>query len=146
MKTAELLPSLYTRNEVVDVQHKELIKRINDLYAALASEDEATRAAKAEETLNFLAEYTVFHFASEEELMQNAKYPLFTEHKAKHDAFVETVKGLHADLVAGGPTDAFAEKVEEEVTNWLINHIKGTDMQAIEWINNKSGDQMQNLQ
>ena len=78
--------------------------------------------------------------------MQNAKYPLFTEHKAKHDAFVETVKGLHADLVAGGPTDAFAEKVEEEVTNWLINHIKGTDMQAIEWINNKSGDKMQNLQ
>ena len=64
MKTAEFLPSLYTRNEVVDGQHKELIKRINDLYAALASEDEATRAAKAEETLNFLAEYTVFHFAS----------------------------------------------------------------------------------
>ena len=62
MKTAEFLPSLYTRNEVVDGQHKELIKRINDLYAALASEDEATRAAKAEETLNFLAEYTVFHF------------------------------------------------------------------------------------
>lgn len=110
MKTAEFLPSLYTRNEVVDGQHKELIKRINDLYAALASEDEATRAAKAEETLNFLAEYTVFHFASEEELMQNAKYPLFTEHKAKHDAFVETVKGLHAGLVAGGPDRCFCRE------------------------------------
>lgn len=146
MKTAEFLPSLYTRNETVDNQHKELIKRINDLYAALAGDDETARAAQAEKTLDFLAQYTVFHFGSEEELMQKAKYPLFSEHKAKHDAFVQTVKDLRADLAAEGPTDAFADKVEQEVTAWLINHIKGTDMKTIEWINNKSGDQMSNLQ
>lgn len=145
MKTAEFLPSLYTRNETVDSQHKELIKRINDLYAALELDDEAERAAKAEETLDFLGQYTVFHFGSEEELMANAKYPLLDEHKAKHAAFVQTVKDLHAKLVADGPSDAFANEVEEEVTNWLINHIKGTDMKAIEWINNKSGDQMHNM-
>lgn len=144
MKKAEFLPSLYTRNEVVDEQHKELIRRINDLYEALDADDE-TREAKATETLAFLKDYTVFHFAEEEKLMEAAKYPLLAEHHAKHEAFVQTVQDLQKQLADEGATETFADKVEEEVTNWLIKHIQGTDMASIDWINNRAGDQLHNM-
>ncbi len=90
-------------------------------------------------------QYTVFHFGGEEKLMQEDKYPLFTEHKAAHDAFVETVKGLYQKLMEEGATEDFADQVEQEITNWLIVHIKGMDLKMIEWKNHRSGNQMDNL-
>lgn len=142
MKKAEFLPSLYTHNAIIDSQHKELINTINKLYEAIENGDGVDEAKNA---LAFLMQYTVFHFGGEEKLMQEDKYPLYTEHKAAHDAFVEKVKGLYEELIEKGASDAFAEEIEETVTNWLINHIQGMDMKMIEWKNNRAGGQMDNL-
>jgi len=141
---AVFVPALYTRNDTIDSQHKELIKRVNDLYDAIEVGGDAA-GAKAKESLEFLTQYTVFHFQAEEKLMKDAGYPLYTEHKKTHDAFVLTVRDLADKLNEMGPTPEFASLVEKEFTNWLIEHIQGTDIKAIEWINNKSGDQMENL-
>ena len=85
-------------------------------------------------------------FKYEEKLWAANGYPLFTEHKAAHDAFVKTVRELYLDLDKNGVTDDFAKRVENEVTNWLINHIQGADTKGIEWlttrINNKFMENM----
>ena len=44
-----------------------------------------------------------------------------------------------------GATEDFADQVEQEITNWLIVHIKGMDLKMIEWKNHRSGNQMDNL-
>ena len=142
MKKAEFLPSLYTHNAIIDAQHQELINTINKLYEAI---DSGKATDEAKNALAFLMQYTVFHFGGEEKLMQEDKYPLFTEHKAAHDAFVETVKGLYQKLMEEGATEDFADQVEQEITNWLIVHIKGMDLKMIEWKNHRSGNQMDNL-
>ena len=142
MKKAIFTPALYTRNEVIDAQHKELIKRVNDLYEAIDA-GEAGDAARS--ALDFLLGYTSYHFRSEEKLMKEKKYPKFAEHKAIHAAFVETVSDLYDDLEELGTTDEFAARVEEEFTNWIVNHIQGTDFETIEWINNKTSGQFDNL-
>jgi hemerythrin len=142
MKKAIFTPALYTRNEVIDAQHKELIKRVNDLYEAIDAGDAAEAARSA---LDFLLGYTSYHFRSEEKLMKEKNYPKFAEHKAIHAAFVETVSDLYDDLEEMGCTDEFAARVEEAFTNWIVNHIQGTDFETIEWINNKTSGQMDNL-
>lgn len=81
---AIFVPALYTHNETIDNQHKELIKRVNDLYDAIEKGGDAA-GEKAKESLEFLTQYTVFHFQAEENLMKTTGYPLFTEHKKIHD-------------------------------------------------------------
>ena len=142
MKKAEFLPALYTNNPIIDAQHKELIDTINKLYEAIEAGKGIDEAKK---TLEFLSQYTVFHFGGEEKLMQEVKYPLYTEHKAAHDAFVNTVKGMYNTLMADGATEAFCNKVEAEVTNWLVAHIQGMDQKMIEWKNHHTSGQMENL-
>lgn len=144
MKHVIFVPALYTRNKTVDSQHKELIKRLNDLYDAIEAGGEQA-AEESKSALEFLTQYTVFHFQAEEKLMASVNYPLLTEHKAKHDGFIETVKGLAGKFEEVGATPEFADMVEKEFTNWIIDHIKGTDLEAIEWVNNKGGGQMENL-
>lgn len=56
---AEFDDTLITGNEMIDGQHKELIGRINDLLRSC--EEQADRMA-AMKMLNYLADYTEFHF------------------------------------------------------------------------------------
>lgn len=142
MREVVFVPALYTRNETIDNQHKELIKRINDLYAAI---DAGEGATKAQECLEFLLDYTSYHFHAEEELMRQAQYPSYVDHKRIHDNFVETVMGLRTQLDEMGPSEEFARLVEKEFTNWIVEHIQGTDLDTIEYINNKGCGQMLGL-
>ena len=134
--------SLYTRISIIDQQHKDLIDAVNKLYDAI---NEGKGVDEAKKALAFLSQYVIFHFAGEEKLWADNRYPKYEEHKAAHDAFTKTVKELHSLLLTEGATDAFADKVESEVTNWLINHIQGLDRDAADWLNTKSGWQMDNM-
>ena len=129
-------------NPMVDDQHKQLIAAINSLYRAI---DSGTGVDEAKKTLDFLAEYTTFHFGCEEALMKSKKYPLFTEHQAAHNAFIETVNGLYEILGKKGATEEFEAIVEKEVTDWLINHIQGMDMRMTDWVKIRTGGMMDNL-
>ena len=120
MERAAFTPELVSGHAMVDAQHQELIDNINRLYDAV---EQGNSIDEALSTLGFLAQYTMFHFGSEEKLMRTAGYPQYEAHKAAHDAFVETVKGLYDELSESGV-----------VTKWLVNHILGMDKQMIVWL------------
>ena len=65
--------NLETGNETIDTQHRELIARVNKL-----TEDCAVGREKnvAVQTLDFLMDYTDFHFKDEEKLQEEKNYPL----------------------------------------------------------------------
>lgn len=130
---AEFSDNLVTGNEMIDAHHKELIDRINKL---LDSCDQSNEKAVAVRTLDYLSEYTDFHFSAEEQLQREIDYPGFAKHKEQHDAFKQTIKELEEMLEEEeGPSQAFVEKVQENVIKWFYTHIEGFDRSVAEYKN-----------
>lgn len=130
---AKLDSSLLTGNEVIDGQHAELIGKINKLVESCESNGGQKEAILM---LDYLADYTDFHFKAEEELQKQASYPGYALHKEKHDEFRQTVKELHDMLLEDqGPTAAFVEAVNKNVIEWFYGHIKGFDCSVATYVN-----------
>lgn len=119
--------NLETGNETIDTQHKELIARVNKLTENCAVGKEKNVAVQ---TLDFLLDYTEFHFRDEEKLQEEKSYPLMAAHKDQHGRFVKAVGELREMLEEEeGPTEAFVEAVKKNIVDWLVNHILVWDKQ-----------------
>ena len=130
---AEFSENLVTGNELIDSQHKELIDRINKLLDSCEADNGKVTAVN---TLDYLADYTDFHFSAEEKLQQEIGYPDYDKHKSVHEGFKQTIKELDEMLQEEeGPSAAFVEKVEENVIKWFYTHIEGFDRSVAEYKN-----------
>ena len=128
---AEFDETLVTGNELIDSQHKELIERINLL---LKSCEDAQGKVKAVKMLDYLLDYTEFHFSAEEKLQEEISYPGLKEHREKHEEFKSAVKELQEMLEEEeGPTETFVAQVQKNVVDWLFTHIKGLDRSVAEY-------------
>jgi len=129
----EFNDELYTGNEVIDTQHKELIDRIAKFVSSCENGESKVKAIKM---LDYMDEYTRFHFSAEEQLQKEAGYPELKEHMAKHEEFINTVKSLYEYLEEKeGPDQEFVDIVKSKVVDWLFYHIKGSDRSVAEYIN-----------
>lgn len=128
---AEFDDSLVTGNDMIDSQHKELIDKINKLLESCESGKDKLVAIK---TLDYLADYTDFHFSAEEKLQEEIEYPGIEEHKKEHEKLRTVVKELYEMLEEEeGPSNAFVEQVNKNVIEWLYRHIKGFDRSVAEY-------------
>ncbi len=128
---AEFDDTLVTGNELIDSQHRELIGKINDLLKSCEEETDLRAAVKM---LNYLADYTEYHFGEEEALQAEIGYPGIEEHKKKHEELRKTVEELHEMLEEQeGPTKAFVDQVNKNVTEWLYYHIRSFDRSVAEY-------------
>ena len=126
---------LYTGNELIDNEHKELIDRVNKLVESCENGKEKVTAVK---TLDFLMDYTEFHFSDEEKLQQEVGYDKLEQHKGQHEDFKKSVDELRQMLEEEeGPTDAFVQAVNKNISQWLVNHIQGWDKALAEYIRSK---------
>ncbi|MBS6196055.1 MAG: hemerythrin family protein [Clostridiales bacterium] len=117
--------NLYTGYERIDEEHKELIARVNNLAESCEKGTEKLTAVK---TLDFLMDYTEFHFADEEKLQQEIGYDQLEQHKEQHETFKKAVNELREMLEEEeGPTDAFVEAVNKNICRWLVEHIQKWD-------------------
>lgn len=124
--------NLITKNELIDSQHKELIERIRQFVESC---EQGSGKVKAIQMLDYLTDYTDFHFSAEEKLQEEAGYPGLAEHRQKHAEFRQTLKELDEFLEESeGPTDAFVAQVEENVVKWLFSHIKTFDRSVAEFL------------
>ena len=128
---AEFDETLVTGNEMIDSQHKELIDKINKLLDSCENGNDKLAAVR---TLDYLSDYTDFHFGAEEKLQEEIEYPGFEEHKKEHENLRKVVAELHEMLVEEeGPSPAFVEQVNKNVIEWLYRHIKGFDRSVAEY-------------
>ena len=99
---AEFDETLVTGNDMIDSQHKELIGKINQL---LESCEDGQGKVKAVKMLDYLLDYTEFHFSAEEKLQEEIAYPGLEKHREKHNEFRQAVKELQEMLEEEeGPT------------------------------------------
>ena len=136
---AEFDDSLVTGNEMIDSQHRELIDKINKLLDSCETSKDKVVAVK---TLDYLADYTEFHFGEEEKLQEAISYPAITEHKKEHDKLRQVVKDLYNMLEEEeGPSNAFVQKVQENIVDWFYTHIQGFDRSVAEYKNMRESNE-----
>jgi hemerythrin len=111
--------------ELIDEQHKMLIKHLNDLSQSLES---GQGPAKISTTLNFLIDYTNFHFTAEEKHMAANGYPELENHKTMHEEFKSTLASLEEDLEEEGATQLLADSIDTLLVKWLFEHIRTIDV------------------
>ena len=132
---AEFDITLVTGNDEIDGQHKEWIDRINKL---LECYEKGAGILEAIKMLEYMADYTEFHFAAEEKLQEEVDYPALDEHKEKHDEFRKVVEELHEMLEEEeGPSEKFVEAVQKNVVDWLYKHIRTYDCSVATYMNMK---------
>lgn len=119
--------SLVTGNELIDSEHKELFKKINNLLEACASGRGRNEIA---ETVKFLSDYTKKHFDDEEKLQRKYGYPDRKNHKKYHEGFKRTIRKIGEQLEEEGPTVLLVGKINSSVGGWLVNHIKREDVKV----------------
>lgn len=118
---------LETGNAQIDREHQELIRALNDLFAACSVGNGRSELSR---TLDFLEQYTRTHFQHEETLQIQSRYPDYAAHKKLHEGFVKTVSQLSAKLKAEGPTIQLVGEINQQLGNWLVNHIKKEDVKV----------------
>lgn len=111
---------LNTGIEVIDHQHMRIVEMINHLHIAQKSME---RIAVAE-VIDELIDYTMSHFAFEEELMEEAGYPFSHAHRRVHEIFAKRVTEYRMRFQAG---DDVTDELRSMLARWLFNHIRGDD-------------------
>ncbi|WP_438316304.1 bacteriohemerythrin [Candidatus Caldatribacterium sp. SIUC1] len=120
---------------VIDEQHKELFARTNRLLEAC---QEGRGKDAVQETLAFLGDYVKTHFATEEKLMVQYRYPGFDAHKRLHEGFTETFLRLQKEAEKSVGV-ALVTQVNKTVVDWWVNHILKVDKELGAFLRAKMG-------
>jgi len=125
--------SYETGNELVDNDHREIF----GLVEKVLNSSFTSRKEKVATAVEFLANYTVTHFANEEKLMDESSYPKSDEHKKQHSDFLEVATELKEKFEKDGytigeeqsDTDVlhFSLEINKTVVSWLTQHVIGSD-------------------
>ncbi len=125
MKTLfEWIPEFSVGCDTIDNQHKRLINIINRLFDAFSN---AQARNIINDIIDELAQYTVYHFSTEETLMQqyNFDHDKYLQHKKEHQYFIQKVeefkkRALEQDYQLTYDIFNFLQQ-------WLKDHILYTD-------------------
>ena len=104
-------------NAAVDHEHRELIRLINDVHAAIGS------GAQRDELAVGLGEiYTQIaaHFALEEKMMRDAGYAHFGSHKADHESLLDQLAAIIDSVEMGEELDD--RDLSSRLNRWFTEH------------------------
>jgi len=123
---------LDTGIDVIDKQHRRIVDYLNELNDANGRGDVAATI----HVLNELVDYTITHFAFEEELQERAEYPFLKAHKRVHEIFAKRVAEFQKRAEAG---ENVAPELLSMLKIWLVNHIKGDDADYVDCVRKTLG-------
>jgi hemerythrin len=116
----------------IDNQHQKLIELVNELHDHMKAGKGKDAVGKI---LKELAQYTVYHFETEEKLFTKYSYPDSRTHTREHQDLVNQVTSLIENYEKGNgvlPMDLM-----DFLKNWLVNHIAGSDKKYTTFFNSK---------
>ncbi len=120
----------------IDRQHQEIFSRYNAFL-------DACRNGKKHEVLlellDFLTSYVDEHFEHEETFMRAYKYPDMDAHIGEHQDLVQTVQKFRTRLALQGSSISLIAEINRALIDWLLDHIKQTDMAFGRFLNHVQG-------
>lgn len=108
----------------LDNDHKILVQALNDFIEA-ADNDEGVFVTDG--IFSVLADYTNYHFAREEKVMEACGYEDLERHKQAHEGLKEQLFDCRTRYMLN-PNAELEEEVRDFLMNWLQTHILIKDM------------------
>jgi len=109
-------------NDLIDAEHEELFRLINDFHTQWQQGREQQDIARV---LNQLIGYADMHFRHEETIMRDAGFPLLDEHMALHEVLIDTIFQLQKSYEEGSLR--LEMDTMKFVKSWLLDHILQND-------------------
>jgi len=131
--------SISVGDATLDEQHQQLFSQINSLADAV-SESEGERVVS--DIVAFLGEYVADHFSHEESYMERHGYPQLEQHRRLHEEFSRQYEEMKKELERG-ESRVFAERVENFLGHWWINHVTIEDKKYERYITGHPGSHPQ---
>jgi len=127
----EWTPNLSVGVKNIDDQHKVWFEKANELF-------EAGKEKRAKEYINqlidFLDEYTKYHFKDEEKYMAEINYPELEAQKKAHASFIEELSKLKSEFNKDGGNILVIINANTMIINWLSNHITSMDKKIGDYV------------
>ncbi|MBJ6800252.1 bacteriohemerythrin [Geomonas propionica] len=120
-----------TGSAAIDKQHKELLRRVDDLLKGAKSRKGAEEIGRL---MWFLKKYVRWHFRDEEKLMLEAGYPGYHSHKIQHEIFFREVLRLESLHAEQGDNTLMIVAVISAMCEWLRSHFNKLDKEFIEFL------------
>jgi len=117
----------------IDKQHKRIVDYINQLEEIKQTHDRSVIG----DVLNQLVDYTMSHFAFEEELMEESGYIFVNAHKRVHNLFVRKVNQYMERFRLN---EDITEELLISLRTWLVNHIQNDDRDYGKTVREKTVD------
>lgn len=109
---------------LIDSQHQEMFRQINELMEAMRI---GRGSAEISKLFEFLSAYVVSHFSAEERSMKLNDYPGYPSHQAEHAGFMQDISQLREQHERGRIAIASLLDVQQRTCDWLKDHIKKND-------------------
>lgn len=123
----------------IDAQHKALfehIERLGTMHGDLS---------RIPETIEFLAMYTREHFADEESLHHQTRFPRALEHQRRHQGFVAEIARLRKEYEASGHSLSTLMEMNHAIVEWLKTHILSSDKAFADFYHALPGERKRGL-
>jgi hemerythrin len=118
--------------KAMDDQHVKLIKRLNELHAAMLKGQGQSVAGPL---LSRMTDESREHFVAEERLMESTKYPGLAEHRAEHQGLAAKLEEFISHYELGDQT--MYPPLLRFMGNWLHDHMLTVDQQYTQWMNER---------
>ena len=120
---------------LIDEQHKKWVEHLGNVQVAI---EERRGMPHVSNTLDFLVNYTEFHFSTEEKYMSETGYPGLESHRANHEELKGTLDDLLEDFRDDGVTEKLSRAIGTFLGNWLRNHIRVVDQAFAAFLKEKN--------
>lgn len=117
--------------EFMNRDHAEFVALRDDLLGLLAQQ---AAASEVDAQLERLLQHTSQHFAEEQRLMQEARFPPYTMHKMEHDRVLEDMQARIAQWQQQRDASALKNYLENALANWFVNHVSTMDFVTARYI------------
>ena len=125
--------SLLTGVVLIDAQHQEYFRRVNQ---ALASAEAAREAGFMPELL-FVQVYALDHFDAEQKVMTFHEYPAYEAHLAQHQTFASRLDALSEALASEGFRPDVGQRLNALLVDWFVRHIRTEDQRLGKYLKNR---------
>lgn len=115
--------------ESIDDDHKHLVELINQFEVAIAEGE--TKNKSLSRVILGLVEYTSEHFAREEALQLEIRYPYYDSHKKAHRELLKKLAELVAQYVSCHDIpkrEKLIRGLADFLKEWLVEHIIQSDL------------------
>jgi len=129
-------PDLATGIDWQDEQHKKLFEEINRFIESIKHKQVQK---EVDDIFDFLSRYAKTHFVQEEKAMQEAGFQEAASHKAEHNAFIENLTRLHAEISAQPEArQLLAIRTRKLLSDWFFNHVSKVDKRLGDFLLSKT--------